>query len=117
MLSEFIQAVISHLQSLNMPVCQADCVPGQTPPPYITLAIAAPLGDAPGTLTLTAWHDTNAGRIALAEQLAALIPSRGLHLPLTSGHAILTGATASFLQEKPLLGMRLVWKLRFYPAG
>ena len=38
-------------------------------------------------------------------------------LSLPSGHAILNGGTASFLHEGPLLGMRLVWKLRFYRAA
>ncbi len=117
MLSEFIQAIISCLSGVNAPVYQADCVPEGTACPYITLTTAAPLGDTAGALTLTIWHSTNAGRIALAEQLAAVFPAHGTAMSLPSGNAILTGGTASFLQDAPLLGVRMVWKLRFYPAG
>lgn len=117
MLSEFIQAIISRLSGVNATVYQADCVPEGTACPYITLNAAAPLGDTAGALTLTIWHNTNAGRIALAEQLTTLLPAHGMALSLPSGHAILNGGTASFLHEGPLLGMRLVWKLRFYPAA
>lgn len=117
MLSEFIQGVINRLSSLGAPVFQADCVPVGTACPYITLSAAAPLGDTAGALTLTLWHSTNAGRIALAEQVSSLLPAHGVCLSLPAGNAIVTGGAASFLQDAPLLGLRMVWKLRFYPAG
>lgn len=117
MLSEFIQAIITRLSGVNAPVYQADCVPAGTAAPYITLSAAAPLSETAGALTLTIWHSTNAGRIALAEQLCALLPGSGLPLALPAGNAILTGGSAAFLQEAPLLGVRMVWKLRFFPAG
>ena len=117
MLSEFIQAVITRLEGVNAPVFQSDCVPIGTAAPYITLAVAAPLGESAGALTLTIWHSANAGRIALAEEIAELLPDGGTCLSLPAGHAIITGGTASFLHEAPLLGLRMVWKLRFFPAG
>lgn len=117
MLSEFIQSVIARLENVDAPVYQADCVPVGTAAPYITLAVAAPLGDTAGALTLTVWHSSNAGRIALAEEIAALLPAHGVHLSLPAGSAVITGGTASFLHEAPLLGLRMVWKLRFCPAG
>lgn len=117
MLSEFIQSVITRLEGVDAPVFQSDCVPIGTAAPYITLAVAAPLGESAGALTLTVWHSANAGRIALAEEIAALLSDGGTCLSLPSGHALITGGTASFLHEAPLLGLRMVWKLRFCPAG
>ena len=111
MLSEFIQAIIAHLDGVSAPIYQADCVPDGAPCPYITLAATVP-----GTLTLTVWHPTNAGRIALAEELSTLLPARGTYFPLGTGAAILTGGSSTFLREAPLLGLRMVWKLQLYPA-
>lgn len=112
MLSDFIQVIIAHLTSVGAPVYLADCVPTDVPGPYITLAATLP-----GTLTLTVWHRDNAGRIALAEQLSALLPAQGTVLPMASGRAILTGGSSTFLKEGPLPGLRMVWKLRLYPAA
>ena len=112
MLSDFIQAVIARLATVDAPVYLADCVPADVPGPYITLAATLP-----GTLTLTLWHRDNAGRIALAEEVAALLPARGTYLTLPSGAAILTGGSSTFLREGPLPGLRMVWKLRCFPAA
>ena len=112
MLSDFIQAIIAHLTPVDAPVYLADFVPTDVPGPYITLAATVP-----GTLTLTIWHRDNAGRIALAEEVAALLPSRGTYLTLPSGAAILTGGSSTFLREGPLPGLRMVWKLQLHPAA
>lgn len=117
MLSDFIEAIISHLSGADAAVYQADCVPSGAACPYITMNTAAPLGDSAGALTLTVWHHSNAGRIALAEQISSLMPAQGMRLFLPSGHAVMTGSTAVFLQEASLYGIRMVWKLRFFPAG
>ena len=111
MLSDFIQAIIARLASVGTPVYLTDCVPTDVPGPYITLAATLP-----GTLTLTVWHRNNAGRIALAEEIAALLPSRGICLPMPSGTVTLTGGSSTFLKEGPLPGLRMVWKLRLYPT-
>lgn len=116
MLTELIQALIARLAAANVPLYLADCVPEEAALPYVTLAAVLPLGDGSGTLTLTAWHTTNAGRIALAEDLAALLPPRGTYLPLGSGAATLHTGTVSPIHEAPLLGLRMVWKLRCFPA-
>jgi len=116
-LSDLIQALISRLSPLDAPIYQADCVPANAPCPYITLSAAAPLGDTAGAFTLTVWHSTNAGRIALAEEIIALLPRRGLTLPLPSGHAVITGGTSAFLKEGPLPALRMTWKLRLYPSA
>ena len=117
MLKDFITMIITRLADTGVPVYLADCVPEGAACPYITLAAAAPLGSASGTMSLTVWHTTNAGRITLAEEISALLPARGLHLEMSGGGAVLCGGTASFLRESPLLGIRMVWKLRFFPAG
>ena len=112
MLIDLIQALTAHLAPTHTAIYQADCVPDNTVLPYITFAMTAP-----GSLTLTAWHTTNAGRIALAEQLIALLPPRGTCLQLSSGTAVLTGGTLTFLHDGPLLGARRVWKLALHPAA
>lgn len=117
MLTELIQALLAHLSAVDTPVYLADCVPDGAALPYITLAANVPLGDGSGTLTLAAWHTTNAGRIALAEDVAALLPPRGTYLPFSSGAVILHGGTASPIREAPLPGLRIVWKLRCFPAA
>lgn len=110
MLSDFIQAIIAHLASVNMPVYMADCVPADVPGPYITLTAALP-----GTLTLTIWHPDNAGRIILAKEISDLLPARGTYLSLPSGAVILFGGSSTFCKEGPLPGLRMVWKLRCFP--
>ena len=112
MLSDFIQAIIKHLAPVDIPVYLADCVPADVPGPYITLTATLP-----GTLTLILWHPDNAGRITLATELSTLLPARGTVLTLPTGKAILTGGSSTFLKEGPLPGLRLVWKLRLYPAA
>jgi hypothetical protein len=69
----------------------------------------------PGTLTLTIWHPDNIGRILLAKELTNLLPARGTYLSLSTGAAILTGGSSTFVKEGPLPGVRLVWKLRCFP--
>lgn len=110
MLSDFIQAIIAHLSAVSAPVYLADCVPSDVPGPYITMTATLP-----GTLTLTIWHRENAGRIALAEEVAALLPARGTRLALPSGAAILFGGSSAFVKDGPLPGLRMVWKLRCFP--
>lgn len=112
MLSEFIQAVIAHLSTLDAPVYQADCVPANVPGPYITMAATLP-----GSLTLTVWHRSNTGRIALAESIADLLPDRGKCFALASGAVVLQGGNTAFLREGPLPGLRMVWRLRCFPAA
>lgn len=110
MLSDFIQGIIAHLSAVSAPVYLADCVPTDVPGPYITMTATLP-----GTLTLTLWHRENAGRIALAEEVAALLPARGTRLALPSGAAILFGCSTAFVKDGPLPGLRMVWKLRCFP--
>lgn len=110
MLSDFIQAIIDHLSAVSAPVYLADCVPTDVPGPYITMTATLP-----GTLTLTIWHRENAGRIALSEEVAALLPARGTRLALPSGAAILFGSSTAFVKDGPLPGLRMVWKLRCFP--
>lgn len=122
MLTELYQALITHLSPLGVSVYQADCVPQGAVFPYITLAVTAPLAEgAAGSLTLTAWHDSaqaNAGRIAQADALAALLPPRGHCFALETGNVLLLpGSATSCVRDTSILGMRMVWKLRCFPAA
>lgn len=121
MLSAIFSALIARLSPLGFPVYAADCVPEGAAFPYMTAEVAAPL--APGTagsLTLTAWIQSGAAhseRIALAENLHALLPARGTWLAADSGALTLVGdGPIRCVQDGPLLGAQSRWTLRFFPS-
>lgn len=123
MLTSLHQALIDHLSSLETPILQANCVPQGQTFPYVTMDVTPALStDMPGSLTLTAWccgESAHADRLALAEELLALLPSRGTVLALTGGRAILcmTDERARCLQSGEALGVQLTWELRCFPRA
>lgn len=120
MLTALFEALVQQLSPLACPVYLADCVPQDAAFPRI----AADLSPAPGPgqdglVRLTAWTgSTNAGRFALADALLTLLPPQGLCLSTAAGRALLfCDGQAECIREHDALGIRLTWRVRFYPSA
>lgn len=120
MLTALHQTLISRLFPLGVPVYVTDCVPPDTPAPYITAEIKAPLNaSTSGTLALTLWHHgrtAHADRLRLGDALLELLPCEGIRLQTDAGIIILQpDEPSAFVQEADLKGLRLTWTLLFFP--
>ncbi len=121
MLTSIYRALFHHLKQLGQPVYFADCVPEGTVFPYITAKIAAPLNSrANGSVTLTFWFlddQPYKQRLAQADQLLQLLPTRGLRLETEQGAILLRPeGSALCVRESAAQGVRTVWKLQCFPA-
>lgn len=91
MLNALFEALAALLMPLDIPVFLADCVPDGVRMPYLAMEVEVPVRPAEvGKLTLTLWcagDSANAERIRLGDELAMLLPARGVCLHQTE-HAI-----------------------------
>ena len=122
MLKSIFGALHDHLAPLNIPVYLEDCVPEGAALPYITADIRPPLSvHNGGSLTLSCWcqGDTaNAQRLSQADLLLTRLPARGCPLAMDAGSVILRQeGTAVCIRKSALQGVKMTWKLQFFPAA
>lgn len=120
MLTSICRALNERLSQLGVPFYLEDCVPPGTSFPYITADVRAPLAPhANGRLTLTFWcqGDTaSSHRLSQADLLLKQFPARGLRLETASGAAILRQeGGAVCVREAAAQGVKITWKLQFFP--
>lgn len=121
MLKTIFQALCDHLSPLNTPVYLEDCVPEGAALPYITADIRPPLSaHTDGLLTLTCWcqgSTANPQRLSQADLLIARLPARGCRLATAIGALILRQKGAALcIRESAAQGVKITWKLQFFPA-
>lgn len=122
MLKSIFYALCEHLAPLNIPVFLEHCVPEGAPLPYITADIRPLLSaHANGSLSLTCWcqgSTANTQRLSQADLLLARLPARGFRLAMDTGAVILRQEGAAVcICNSALQGVKITWKLQFFPAA
>lgn len=122
MLKALYEALLTLLMPLGIPVFLSDCIPDGAGLPYLTADIEAPAAPGlSGKLTLTLWcagASANADRLRLGDELALLLPDRGLCLSLPE-HIIPLRPTGGIpcTHSKGAIGLKRTFTLGCIPLN